>query len=81
VAAKSPEARKTLRDLDKELAEASSRLGQTLVWSAAEASVIAQLAPVLERERTLAAWAQTPPDAQTQGWEENDAGGIALRRA
>ena len=34
--ARTPEARKVLRDLDKELESASRRSGQTLEWSAAE---------------------------------------------
>lgn len=39
-----------LRDLDKELAAASARQGQTLVWSAQEKAILAQLSSVLDRK-------------------------------
>jgi hypothetical protein len=44
MAAKSAEARKVLRELDKELADASSRQGRNLVWSAQEATILGQIA-------------------------------------
>jgi hypothetical protein len=50
MAAKSAEARKVLRALDRELAEAGSSQGVNLVWSAAEASILAQIASVLDRK-------------------------------
>jgi hypothetical protein len=48
--AKSAEARKVLRELDRELADAGARKGVGLVWSAAEASILAQIASVLDRK-------------------------------
>lgn len=50
MAAKSAEARKVLRELDRELSEAGRSKGITLVWSAAEASILAQIASVLDRK-------------------------------
>ena len=49
-AAKAPEARKVLRELDRELADAGRSKGVTLVWSAAEAAILAQIASVLDRK-------------------------------
>ena len=39
-----------LRALDRELKEAGTRQGVNLVWSAAEASILAQIASVLDRK-------------------------------
>jgi hypothetical protein len=49
----SPEAQRVLAGLDKELAEASARQGQTLVWSAQESAVLAQVASILDRKADL----------------------------
>ena len=51
MAARSPEARKVLRDLNKELASAGTRQGRTLVWSASEATVLRQVETILDRKR------------------------------
>lgn len=48
--ARSAAARKVLRDLDKELAAASARQGQTLVWSAQERAILAQISSILDRK-------------------------------
>lgn len=54
-AAKSPEARKVLRELDKELTSAGSRQGQNLVWSAQESAILGQIASVLDRKHDFLA--------------------------
>lgn len=48
--ARSAEARKVLRALEKELSEASERQGSTLVWSAQESTILAQVASLLDRK-------------------------------
>jgi len=53
MAAKNPEARRVLRDLNKELAVASQARGQQLVWSAAEASILDQISSILDRKSEL----------------------------
>jgi hypothetical protein len=53
MAAKSPEARRVLRDLNKELAIASQARGQQLVWSAAEQSILDQISSILDRKAEL----------------------------
>jgi hypothetical protein len=50
---KSLEAKRILRELDKELAAASERCGQQLVWSAQDSAVLAQLSSVLDRKAEL----------------------------
>jgi hypothetical protein len=50
MAARSPEARKVLRDLDKALASASARQGQKLVWTPQEASILKQIETILDRK-------------------------------
>ena len=58
--AKSADARKVLRDLEGELAAAGRSKGLKLVWSAAEASILAQIASVLDRKADfLAVYEQT----------------------
>lgn len=53
MAAKSLEARRVLRDLDKELEAASLERGEQLVWSAQEAAILGQLSTVLDRKAEL----------------------------
>jgi hypothetical protein len=53
VAAKSLEARRVLRDLDKELEAASLARGQQLMWSAQESAILGQLSTVLDRKAEL----------------------------
>jgi hypothetical protein len=60
MAAKSAEARKVLRELDRELAEAGRSKGVNLVWSAAEASILAQIASVLDRKHDFLAVYEAP---------------------
>ncbi len=55
MAARSPEARKVLRELDKELVQAGSRLGQALVWSAQETAILAQISSILDRKHDFLA--------------------------
>jgi hypothetical protein len=50
MAAKSAEARRVPRELDKELAAASLRQGRTVVWSAQEQTVLAQISSILDRK-------------------------------
>ncbi len=58
MAARSPEARKVLRELTKELASSGTRQGQSLVWSASEATILGQIASILDRKHDfLAAYA------------------------
>ena len=53
--ARSPEARKVLRELDKELASSSARLGQNLEWGAAERAVLGLIASNFDRIADLRA--------------------------
>jgi hypothetical protein len=55
MAAKSPEARKVLRELDRELEQAGQGKGVSLVWSAQEAAILAQIASVLDRKHDFLA--------------------------
>jgi hypothetical protein len=48
--AKSAEARRVLRDLDKELAASSARQGQNVVWSAQEQAILGQISSILDRK-------------------------------
>lgn len=48
--AKSSEARRTLRDLDKQLAASSERTGRTLAWNAQERAILAQISSILDRK-------------------------------
>jgi hypothetical protein len=66
MAAKSAEARKVLRELDRELSEAGSSKGVNLVWSAAEASILAQIASVLDRKSDFLAVYEDAPDVKTR---------------
>ena len=50
--ARTPEARKVLRDLGKELESASRRSGQTLEWSAAERAFLGLISANLTGFRT-----------------------------
>jgi hypothetical protein len=50
MAAKSAEARKVLRELDKELAVASRRQGRDIVWSAQEQAILGQISSILDRK-------------------------------
>jgi hypothetical protein len=64
--ARSSEARKVLRDLDKELGSASERVGQNLVWSAQEQAILGLIGDEIERkEALLEAWREsTDPKVQ-----------------
>lgn len=55
MAARSAEARKVLRELQKELDAAAGRSGQNLVWSAQEAAILGQIASVLDRKHDFLA--------------------------
>jgi len=48
--AKSSEARRILRDLDKQLAASSERSGRTLAWNAQERAILAQISSILDRK-------------------------------
>jgi hypothetical protein len=64
--ARSSEARKVCRELDKELAAAGLRSGQNLVWSAAEEAILGLISDEIDRkERLLDAWEQAT-DAKVQ---------------
>lgn len=54
MAAKSPEARRVLRELNKELEAASEQRGQQLVWSAHESALLRQISSILDRKAELA---------------------------
>jgi hypothetical protein len=53
MAAKSPEARRVLRGLAKELELASQSRGQQLVWSAQESAILDQISSILDRKSEL----------------------------
>ena len=65
-AAKSPEARKVLRELNKELASASASKGATLVWSAAEATILAQISSLLDRKAEFSGLYGDAADTKTK---------------
>ncbi len=44
--AKSAEARKVLRELEKEKAAAAAQLGQSLDWSAADTAILGQISSI-----------------------------------
>jgi hypothetical protein len=50
MSAKSPEGRRILRELEKELAAASVRQGQNVVWSAQESAILGQISSILDRK-------------------------------
>jgi hypothetical protein len=50
VTAKSAEARRVLRELDKELAASSARQRQMVVWSAQEQAILGQISSILDRK-------------------------------
>lgn len=51
--ARSPEARKVRRELDKELRDAGLRSGQNLVWSAAEEAILGLICDEIDRKAVL----------------------------
>ena len=58
--ARSSEARKVRRELDKELSAAGTRLGQNLVWSAQEEAILGLISDEIDRKVTLLeAWEQS----------------------
>lgn len=66
MAAKSPEGRKVLRELDKELADAGARQGVNLVWSAQEAAILAQIASALDRKHDFLAAYEAAEDVKSR---------------
>lgn len=62
--AKSSEARKVLRALNQELADVSSARGVKLVWSAAEATILDQIASVLDRKAEFLALYEEASDTK-----------------
>jgi hypothetical protein len=66
--ARSSEARKIRRDLDKELAAAGLQSGQNLVWSAQEEVVLGLISDEIDRKETLLeAWREaTDPKVQVK---------------
>jgi hypothetical protein len=64
--ARSPEARKVRRELDKELASAGLRSGQDLVWSAQEEAILGLISDEIDRKQSiLEAWDEaTDPKVQ-----------------
>lgn len=55
--ARSPEAKKIRRELDKELASAAAQSGQNLVWSAQEEAVLGLICDEIDRKTAiLEAW-------------------------
>jgi predicted unusual protein kinase regulating ubiquinone biosynthesis (AarF/ABC1/UbiB family) len=55
MSAKSPEARRVLRELDKELAAAGVQQGRNLVWSAQESTILGQISSILDRKHDFLA--------------------------
>jgi hypothetical protein len=55
-----------LRDLDKELADASARQGRNLVWSAQEATIFGQIASLLDRKAEFSSLYDDAPDTKTK---------------
>jgi hypothetical protein len=66
MAARSPEARKVLRDLDKALASASARQGQKLVWTPQEASILVQIETILDRKHDFLAAYEVADDVKVR---------------
>ena len=66
--ARSSEAKKIRRELDKERAAAGLRLGQNLVWSAGEEAILGLICDETDRKtRLLEAWEEcTDPKVQCQ---------------
>ncbi|MDX6307020.1 MAG: hypothetical protein QOI06_66 [Nocardioidaceae bacterium] len=50
MSAKSPESRRVLRELEKQLAEAGAQQGLNLVWSAQESTILDQISSILDRK-------------------------------
>jgi hypothetical protein len=64
--ARSAEARKVRRELDKELAAAGLRSGQNLVWSAQEEAILGLISDEIDRKEVLLeAWREAT-DAKVQ---------------
>jgi hypothetical protein len=64
--AKSSEARRIRRDLDKQLAASSERSGRTLAWSAQETAVIAQISSILDRKAEFLELYNTAEDVKAK---------------
>ncbi|ORB68792.1 hypothetical protein [Mycolicibacterium tusciae] len=64
--ARSAAARKVLRDLDKELAAASARQGRSLVWSAQERAILAQISSILDRKAEFLELYEAAEDTKTK---------------
>lgn len=64
MAIRSSEARKTLRELDKELADSAARSGQKLVWTAADRAILGLLADQIDRKQALFVEYQHVEDAK-----------------
>jgi hypothetical protein len=66
MAARSAETRKTLRELDRQLGQASVRHGVRLHWSAQERVVLAQISSILDRKSELFGLYSEAPDTKTK---------------
>jgi hypothetical protein len=64
--AKSSEARRTLRDLDKQLSASSERSGRTLAWNAQERAVLSQISSILDRKAEFLELYQAAEDVKTK---------------
>lgn len=58
----SPETRRVLRDLGKELEAAGNSAGQKLVWSASDQLILSQISSVLDRKAELLALYEAAED-------------------
>jgi hypothetical protein len=66
MSAKSPEARRVLRELEKELAAAGAQQGRNLVWSAQESMILGQISSILDRKHDFLAAYEAAEEVETR---------------
>lgn len=66
MAAKSAEARKVLRELEKEKDSAAAQQGLTLEWSASDTAILGQISSILDRKCELLALYRAVPDSDVK---------------
>lgn len=64
--AHSAEARKVLRDLDKQLAASSEQSGRTLAWNAQERAILSQISSILDRKADFLELYQATEDVKAK---------------
>src|ERR1700737_4591101 len=66
MSAKSPEGRRIVRDLQRELEQASAEQGRELVFSAAESAILGQISSILDRKREFLVLYQDAEDTKVK---------------